>query len=176
MELSTAVVDKLSDFHDIAKHEDFFEALGERTIILGDKDLDVLHGKKKENGSAGWRKFVPFLNKGKKKKEDDTPQLLVVGKDFNKKKPCIITEETIGMYIFPDCCHPIPGDDILGFIDGKTVSRSTSVHVLWPVNSKRVSVPASSMPSGTCTSNSSSMLPSRSMASTARVCCAMFRR
>lgn len=175
MELSTAVVDKLSDFHDIAKHEDFLRLWVNEPSSSVTKTLTCSTERKRE-WFCRMAQVRAFPKQRKEEKEDDTPQLLVVGKDFNKKKPCIITEETIGMYIFPDCCHPIPGDDILGFIDGKTVSRSTSVHVLWPVNSKRVSVPASSMPSGTCTSNSSSMLPSRSMASTARVCCAMFRR
>ena len=42
-----------------------------------------------------------------------------MGQNFDRKRPCIITESTIGMYIFPKCCHPIPGDDILGFIDNK---------------------------------------------------------
>ena len=114
---ATSIIDKLCAFHDISRPEDFFQALGERSIILGDKDFDELTGKKKSNGGGGWRKFVPFLKS--KDKVEQKPQLLVVGKEFNRKIPCVITEDTIGMYIFPDCCHPIPGDDILGFINSK---------------------------------------------------------
>ena len=118
MEMSAAVADQLAEFHDIKKRNDFFVALGEKTVLLGEKDLDELNGKnKKDDSTSGWRKYVPFV--GKKKKEDVQQELFIVPEKFNKKKPVYISEENINMYKFPGCCHPIPGDDAMGYINNK---------------------------------------------------------
>ena len=121
-ELTTSNLDKLCEYHDMQKHDDLFLAIGERTILLGEKDIDKLNEKdKKSTSTSSWRKYVSFLglDKKKKKDEDDTVEPVTVKEGFNKKKPCIINEEHIGKYFFRDCCHPIPGDDILGYIDNK---------------------------------------------------------
>jgi GTP pyrophosphokinase len=132
MEFSYPVLDQLAEFHDIKRREDFYQALGEKVIILGEKDLDELHGKnKKAADSGGWRKYVPFV---KLRPTPSTPSsdssptgdaggsstgLFIVPEKFNRKKPIFITDNNLYQYKFTTCCHPIPGDDILGYIDNK---------------------------------------------------------
>ena len=119
LEMTTATLDKLCKMHEVERHETLLQNIGDRRILLGEKDLDELLQKKSSKG--GWRKYVPFLNSEKKKDEDADKdiELMAVDKDFNRKKPLYISEENIHKLLFPTCCHTIPGDDALGFIDGR---------------------------------------------------------
>ena len=119
IENTAATIDKLAAFHEVKNREELLQALGEKTILLGEKDLDELHGKNNPSTIKGWRRLVPFLGRGKQQKKENTTQqeFFVVPENFNRKKPIYITDDNIGQYKFRHCCHPIPGDDILGFID-----------------------------------------------------------
>lgn len=129
MEASATQTDRLCDLHNLQRPEDLTRAIGAKSIVLGDEDLAALQGKRgKDGGARTWMRYVPFLNKRDNdafKRQDThtvTPAvdgLITVDDKLNRKKPIFISEKNINGYIFPTCCHCIPGDDALGFIDNR---------------------------------------------------------
>ena len=119
MEMTTSVLDKLCEFHNLKKHESLFLCIGNKSVILTEKDLDELNRKKKSSSPSNWLKYVPFIGHDKKNEQDKKAEPFTVDNTLNRKKAIVINDGNIDTYLFPTCCHPIPGDDILGYIDNQ---------------------------------------------------------
>lgn len=119
LEMTTSVLDKLCEFHNLKKHESLFLCIGNKSVILTEKDLDELNKKKKSSSPSNWLKYVPFIGHDKKDEQDKKAEPFTVDNTLNRKKAIVINDGNIDTYLFPTCCHPIPGDDILGYIDNQ---------------------------------------------------------
>lgn len=61
---------------------------------------------------------MPFVGSTDNKPTKNEPVELVPATKVDRKKTFILSEENAGItYKFAECCHPIPGDDVLGYVD-----------------------------------------------------------
>lgn len=118
LEPTSMNVDKLCDLHQLKNREQLYAAIGMGRIVLGDADLDYL--RTVEKTPKNWSRYLKFFRKRKDSNQANTEVGLTVPQTkIDRKKPLILNEETIGHYIMGPCCHPIPGDDVLGYFDEK---------------------------------------------------------
>ena len=72
----------------------------------------------KEKQTSNWKIYLTFsfVNGNKdKQQEEKEPQ---EKEKINPKEILRLTEESLQKkYIMAECCHPIPGDDVLGYVD-----------------------------------------------------------
>lgn len=106
-------LDKLVEYHQLNTREDLLQSIGKKEIELSDNDYNVIRGK----NPGKWRRMFSFGKKNKDKKaeeEGNTGSNEII--DF--KKTIQLNEETLrNHYTIADCCCPIPGDDVLGYLD-----------------------------------------------------------
>ena len=131
IEYNPTVLDKLRLFHQRPTAAKFLLDIATGTIALSDDDIHMLKGKHKAEGSSfSWRSLLPFV-KGSTQPQATTtsnntqPQTAdpaatddsTFVSTIDRKKIFIINEQTIDHCHIASCCHPIPDDDALGYID-----------------------------------------------------------
>ncbi len=115
-------ITKVMGLFKAANREEFYYLLGNEEIILNDYVIKIL----KKESSKTKRLLLKLIGRGGKTAEEEpAPQR----KEINRKETYVLRYDEDGNtnFRFSDCCCPLPGDDVLGFIED---NGEVTVHTL----------------------------------------------
>ncbi len=117
------IIKKLLDNYDLLNKDELYSRIG-----LGLINLDELRKVLKKAPEGSLRKYWRLAIGGVTRKNTGTKEAPQVSEEIDKSHPYLLRENvdnTGNSYVIASCCQPIPGDEVLGYIDH---SNSIIVH------------------------------------------------
>ena len=118
-----SILDRILNYFDIDKKEELFYQLGKNDITLDEGVKKLFRGKNKNVFMRYLRN--PFSSNNKSTHKHAEKRILidkniVIPEKIDRKATYILkSNETERNYIIATCCKPIPGDDVLGYVNEK---------------------------------------------------------
>lgn len=109
MQESEENINKLISFHKLENRGSLLTSIANKQIILGDEDKNIL---KSASTNTNWKKYISFTFKNKKNNKEKEEEKKI--EKIDSKKVYKLSQNN---YVIANCCKPIPGDDVLGFIN-----------------------------------------------------------
>lgn len=109
-ELTPSILNRILDYYSINKKEDLFYAIANNEIELPDKAEKLLKLRKQKTENVLLRYMRQAFNNGKRAEK-------IINKTINQKETYLLKEEGFHKnFTIAPCCHPIPGDNVLGYV------------------------------------------------------------
>jgi len=104
---------RILNHYNLTQRNELFFQVGKGVLNL-DEISKIVFKPKTENVFVKYL-IRPFGGSSETKSEETS---VAIDNKIDRKKTIKLTEENVGKgYVFAECCHPIPGDDVLGYVD-----------------------------------------------------------